>query len=1169
MRIRRIELRGFKSFVERTTLQLGPGISGVVGPNGCGKSNVIDAIKWTLGEQSARTLRGAEMKDVIFAGAEGRRPAASAEVTIAFDNSAGAFGGKFARFQEIEVGRRLFRDGGSDYLLNKASCRRKDIVELFLDTGVGARAYSIIEQGRVDFVVQARPEERRVLVDEVAGINRFKVQRAEAERRMAKTRENLVRVADLMTEMGRQRRSLQAQAGRARKYRELRAEWREAALGALVGTGVAHRTKLEEAKGRLRGLKEAEAEAVASLDAAAGESAALRERSAEARRRHEELRDRRAEADAKRQLRKKEVQLRSEELASVTRRLERMDGDAGDLEKRAKAAAKELTSARDRVTSARQELAAAEAALAAATSSEAALRTADREARGAVEAAKAKQLASMTESARAKNQAEMLRRTIAGAEEQLATQAERVAEARARRDEVEAGVASAEEALADAGTRRAELAESLARADASLGAAKSAAKEAEAAVAATRRGHAAAEARLRSLTELIEGLEGFGEGTRAAAEQLGEAVVGTVADLLEPTSEVEPLVELALGDTLQALVVDDPDTAAAALQLESGGVLLVPRASDGSPSPSSLASEVEVAGGAAGLAARLLGDVERGPVEGSVRDRVGVRVGAGGSSSGLLAQRRAARELVTEIEGLAAAVGIAEQSAREAAADVDAANAARKMTAAEGHEAELAELTSRRDLDAARAARDRAVAAIEDADAARARLDASLATTREELAGVDARIAEAARVQAELDAAIEEHRARAVAAEEKFEAATAASTEARVALANAQQATAVASRDLRRLEADAADAARRRDRAASDRATAEARKVHLADTIAAGEAEHVALVAELETLAGEVEAAAAAREETSRRWQRAEDGLRSLRSAVETVRRDLGTVEVTCAEARTALAGARARAAEQFDLDLEPVLKDLVVAPADVDRVRVELPSGDAVLLLRDRLTSPEAVAAWSEAATRTSAKIDALGPVNLAADDEFREVDARYSELESQRTDLESALADLKRAIAKIQQETRERFGEAFQRVNERFAALYPRLVGGGRAELRLTDPNDLLGTGIDIDVEPPGKRLQNLTLLSGGEKAMAAIALVFAIFQVKPSPFCLLDEVDAPLDDSNARRMGEMLREMAAETQFVVITHNRATMEIADVLYGVTMQRPGISTVVSVRMD
>ena len=324
------------------------------------------------------------------------------------------------------------------------------------------------------------------------------------------------------------------------------------------------------------------------------------------------------------------------------------------------------------------------------------------------------------------------------------------------------------------------------------------------------------------------------------------------------------------------------------------------------------------------------------------------------------------------------------------------------------------------------------------------------------------------------------------------------------------------------------------------------------------------LEAERTLLESELASAAAAREESAVRWQQGEESLRELQARSDGLRRELASLEVRHAEARGVLQSSRARAAEEFDVDLT----DLVARLAEEDRIEHELVGGHGVQLDRAALLAAGAAARPRAAARTLAGRIERLGPVNLAADEEFREVDTRWTEFVTQREDLEAALADLKKAIFQIEKETRERFTEAFEAVSAGFSALYPRLVGGGRAELTLTEPKAPLRTGIEILVEPPGKRPQSLGLLSGGEKAMAALALVFAVFQVKPSPFCLLDEVDASLDDANSRRFNGMLREMASETQFIVVTHNRTTMEVADRLYGVTMQKPGVSSVVSVRL-
>jgi chromosome segregation protein len=1169
LRIRRIELHGFKSFVDRTEFQFGPGISGVVGPNGCGKSNVIDAIRWTLGEQSAGNLRGQQMLDVIFAGSEGRRPASVAEVSVAFDNADGAFGGRYARFDEIEVGRRLFRDGRSDYLINKTTCRRKDVVGLFLDTGVGARAYSIIEQGRVDFAINAKPEERRVLVDEVAGINRFKTQRTEAERRMERTRENLIRVADLLREMARQRRSLQAQAARARRYRELRAAWRSAGLRALAGAGLRDKQAWDEARDGLDALKVAEAVARRELDAATGAAAGLREASSQARKAHEELRDRRAQALSKRQLRAKELQLRGEELRNVEQRLQRAAGEAEELERRRKSLTGEAAKAHQELSTARGTLQQVEAKLTEAARAETETRQAAREARAMVEGTKARLVEAMTESGRSRNLATLLERQVGEAEQRLSSQGERIEQAGRDGEVAVAAVAEAEAALAEAGALRASLAGSIAALDSEVSAASGTHRSAREASRTLRVRRDGARARLESLQELIQGLEGFGEGARelmTALRASGDAM-GAVADLVRAPAELEGLVELALGERLQGLVVDDVDRFADRLEgLAGGRVLLVPAgAPDEAPQAGSLAERVESDERAPGLVDRLLGAAFEGPAAGTVRDRSGLWAGGEAGPGGLLAQRRTARELQASLTGLEAELEALEAKQAEAKAKVEALQHRRAGMASRAHEAELAELTRRRDLDEARARQKRTLRAADQAEAERVRLQADLATRREELQGVRARIATQDERRQVEERGLKALREAAEQAEQQAERRATATTTLRVELASAQQAAAGHQRDSRRIDSQVDDVERRVARVGSDTGAAKARHGQLEQLISRLAGEEQELEALHISLGKEVSAAAAVREEKAGAWQRAEEAVRTHQTELDRLRRKVATREVARAEARAALQACRARAAEDFDLELDPVLDVL----AQKGRAEVELKGRLRVALVADEVTGEAAIVANQAEAGRATAKLDALGPVNLAADEEFAEVDRRHGELKGQQTDLEKALADLRKAIARIEKETKERFELAFHQVTERFSVLYPRLVGGGRAELQLTDPSDLLGTGIDIVVEPPGKRLQNLTLLSGGEKAMAAIALVFAIFQVKPSPFCLLDEVDAPLDDANSRRFNSMLREMSAETQFVVITHNRTTMEVADVLYGVTMQKPGVSSVVSVRMD
>jgi chromosome segregation protein len=1172
MRIRRIELQGFKSFVDKTVFQLAPGICSIVGPNGAGKSNIIDAIKWTLGEQSASTLRGRAMEDVIFAGSEGRPPASRAEVTLVFDNADGAFGGRYARFDEVQVSRQLDRAGRSDYAINKTSARLKDVVDLFLDSGVGARGYSIIEQGRVGFVVNSRSDERRVLIDEVAGINRFKAQRAESERRMHRTRENLVRVRDLLGEMGRQRTGLQRAAKKALRYRELRSAWKAASLRALAGQALQEAGRLHAGQRAMDQADAAEAELVASVEAA---RTGLSEHEAGARSvrdDHEALTERRAELTGRLTLRRREHQFRGEEQRGLSGRLERIAADVDEMTARAAAAREGAERARTELTRAREELTRLEAAVGDAGEEEGTQRDAARSRRREVEALKAKGLEARTAAARATGLAGLLARQIDQAVASLAEHDQQAQDRAARTEELARRLESARAVALERAADWARAQEE----SAAAALASTAARDAEQAVRRSRDAARTAlqqrRARLTSIQELLDGLAGFGDGVRAflAAHAGTPDVLGPVAELLRVPGPLEGAVEAALGSLLQGIVVRAEALPALADWVEAEGLeriaLVVP---DPARPAAGLAASVE--SDVPGLAAVLLGGVDLGDgprsvtPSGRLRDGgvlwVGRHTGAG---EGVLARRREAAALAEAVAVDEATLAAREAEVRAAADAAAAAVRAAEAARADVHARELRALEGRRDQDDATSSLARAEREAEHAAAARANLERQRAAWEEEAAEARTRAAAFDREGEALEARAGALRDGLADAERQVSDAASRANALRVEHASLQQVAAGRLRDLRRLEAESTDLERRLARADADRSGVAARHAQLDLDLARLATEAVELEGELSSLADQLADADARKAAIDRDQQAAEAAVAALRRDLDQARQGRTKREVALAEARATLQALADRAAAEFDVALGPLLQALTSdAPATVEL------HADGPLTLEPADLDPSALAAHAREAASHARALEDIGPVNLAAPAEFDEVDARYQELQAQNDDLEKALGDLQRAIARIEKETRDRFVAAFDAVAERFAALYPRLVGGGRAELRMTEPDKPLETGVDVVVEPPGKRLQNLTLLSGGEKAMAAIALVFALFQVKPSPFCLLDEVDAPLDEANSRRFNDTLREMAAETQFVVITHNRTTMEVADVLYGVTMQRPGVSSLVSVQLD
>jgi chromosome segregation protein len=1172
MRIRRIELQGFKSFVDKTVFQLAPGICSIVGPNGSGKSNIIDAIKWTLGEQSASTLRGRAMEDVIFAGAEDRAPANRAEVRLVFDNADGRFGGRYARFDEVEISRRLDRSGRSDYAINKTSARLKDIVDLFLDSGVGARGYSIIEQGRVGFVVNSKSEERRVLIDEVAGINRFKTQRAEAERRMHRTRENLLRVRDLLGEMGRQRTMLQRAARKANRYRELRAAWKASALKALLGQALREAHRLEQGQAGVDEAVSTEATIQARLDQLVVELQEQEVGTEEVRAEHDALNAKKAALDGTLTLRQREHQFRAEEQKGLASRLERIHGDLAEMTSRQRAVEKTSSGARSELTRAREELFRLDAAVADAGQAEAEQRDAARGRRREVDAVKSRALDVRTTAARATTRADVLLQQIERGRPRLEERSRQAVDGAARQVELEARVGSLDAAAEESAAAWTVAKVDAASAERSVSTARDAHRDAATARDDARLKAQEVQARLTSLQELLDGLAGVGDGVRAFLAEHGDsdAALGLVAELLEVPSELEEAVEAALGPLLQGIVVraDAVDELAAWVESQDlERVALVVAAPSGPRT--GLAAQVQSS--VPGLASVLLDGVEQDGGErfvtpsGRLHDRgilwVGRHAGAG---EGVLARRREAAELADRLSMAESALEAAEADVAACAAGVQAADEAHDAARAAVHSAELRSLEGRRDLDEARRASTRAIRAAQEAEAERLELKGRLTQWKVE---AESARSEAAALDMEalaLEARASDLRDGLTEVERSVVESSTQANSLRIEHASMQQVAAGRLRDLRRLDEEAADLSRRLDRAEADHVAVGARHTQLDADLARLAAQSNTLQGEITAATTDLEAAAARRAEVAAGFDVAQAAVASVRLELDRERAGRMEREVSLAETRAGLQGLADRAAAEFDVQLGPLLDAVASDEAPTVDFR-----GDGSVTLSEADLDPGSIPQHARDAATHARKLDGIGPVNLGAPAEFEEVDGRFQELQGQKDDLEKALGDLKSAIQRIEKETRERFTEAFHAVAERFAALYPRLVGGGRAELRLTRPEAPLESGVDVVVEPPGKRLQNLTLLSGGEKAMAAIALVFAIFQVKPSPFCLLDEVDAPLDEANSRRFNDTLREMAAETQFVVITHNRTTMEVADVLYGVTMQQPGVSCLVSVKLD
>jgi chromosome segregation protein len=1155
MRLSTIKLSGFKSFVDPTTLHLPTNMTGVVGPNGCGKSNIIDAIRWVMGESAASRLRGDSLTDVIFSGSSARKPVSQATVELIFDNSDHTITGEYAAFNEISVKRTVSRDATSNYYLNGTRCRRRDITDLFLGTGLGPRSYSIIEQGMISQIIEARPEDLRVYLEEAAGISKYKERRKETETRIRHTRENLDRLNDLREEVGKQLEHLKRQARQAEQYQVLQAErrTRDAEWKAL---------EFRALDARLQSLRERMAQ----------EETRLQQLIAEQREAEREIETGRVRREEAAQALGK-AQAEGYEVGGALARIEQQIAHQREMGQRLQRARDEaqvaLSEVANHINADEAKLGVLRDAVAAAEPQLASLQADDRARQDALREAEAKladwqqrwdaHVRAQSEAARAgdveRTRVDYLDRQAMDAERRR----EQLAEERTGLD-----VAALSEAFARIEAEHEARRQSLDALNAEVEARKQALaalqeqqRTAQAELAEVRKQAQASRGRLASLETLQHAALGQEQGAAVAwLKARGLDSAARVGEKLVVEPGWENAVESALGQMIEGVLVEAPETLVEALgDLGEGRLTLVsPEATPESFPATSLASKVQGPAAILRILSRLhaaetlaearamlpqLADGE------SIITRQGERLGAGWV--------RVLRS------------GAAKQGALLRARDIQSLRADIEQLQQREHALNDALTRLRDELLAAEQLREDAQRASYHGHRSVSELAGQLQSQQGRLESARSRIARIDAETEQLLATLEGSRAQAREARSTLEQAVGRMGE----LETARQAF----ESERRTLGEARDAARAAARASGDAAHA------LALTLESQRAQALALVQSLERMGSQRGQLDTRLSELVSQLSEGDAPVTALEQQRQAALEQRVRTEQALARARSALEGIdnELRAFEQtrHQRDEQSLAQREKISQRKLDQQALVLKAGQlsgaveaAGFVLDDVVsTLPEDadVAAWEKTVTDLDAKLRRLEPVNLAAIAEHAEAAQRKEYLDAQDTDLTTALETLEEAIRKIDRETRGRFKDTFDRVNSGVQELYPRLFGGGHAYLELTG-EDLLDTGVAIMARPPGKRVSNISLLSGGEKAMTAVALVFAIFRLNPAPFCLLDEVDAPLDEANVGRFTAMVSEMSEQVQFLFVTHNKATMEAARQLSGVTMREPGVSRLVSV---
>ncbi|MEN6620278.1 MAG: chromosome segregation protein SMC [Smithella sp.] len=1181
MNLKRLEISGFKSFRDKVVLDFSRGVTAIVGPNGCGKSNVVDAIRWVMGEQRVKALRGKKMDDVVFNGSQDAAPVSIAEVTMILSADGQSFGGAFSEFSEVSITRKVVFDGDSDYYINRAPCRLLDIKEFFMGTGVGARTYSIVEQGSVASMVEARPEDRRSFIEDAAGVSKYKSRKESAVRKMEATKINIQRLNDIIKEVKSQLNAVSRQAKRAEQYKEIKQRLKETELTLALQNYAELLEKRTSLQGERTEMQNREAGMQASLLV---KESSLEEMKAKLLENEELINKKRQELyEVKNSIniKEKNIEFSRRRIVDATGRKQKDSSEIDlaltkkadllmeieNLQKTAIEADEKITTLKTEHDEKRQMIQE--------------LIEADKEINGQLEEKKILYIDVVTEKAKFKNMISSLTKNIDDLKKREERENREIEEGKKRLADLVNKLQSINNALTNEKEEFVNLQEQREDTEDELENTKMELQSVEERIAEVKEECGIKASRLNSLKEFQEAYKWSNEGIKEVIEkhESNDKFYGVVADHINVPREYEAAVEAVLGDKLQYVVVKSQEDGLQAINYLKDGQL-----GRGSFMPVELRKGNETYGAEhlkeaeplinkvncnenfQQIADCLLGDVLIAPninsginlwkkngfkgtfvtPEGDTISPHGVLTGGSGSAveKSLLSTKREIAELEKEISDLTNELASLTEQKKKLASLMAQWEEALTQIKNRIHRLEIDINGRKKDCERFEDEAGRLKQTISTLEFNHQNIKAEGTEAEERLRKISLGILAKDEEEKNFNEVISVLNARREQSRAAINEGERQITAKKVLLASLEQKKEADLRTVIRLQNDVHVIENEVRIKKEEIVSCENQLATFEQTIIADQEALEELYSNLDLCEKVLVEKQAGKSREDEQVKIAENELREAKKKLDEIHNNINNIEIRHREVILNCENLKAALAEKYNVDLEDMLSEFTVIEEE------------KITQLKSMLDADKQ-------------KIDNFGEVNLLALNEYEELDKRYQFLSSQIADLNESLNSLERTITRINKISRSRFAETFAAVNECFKKVFANIFPGGHGELHLTDESDLLETGVDIAIQIPGKRAQNVSLLSGGEKSLAAIALIFAILMYRPTPFLVLDEVDAALDDANTNLFNRLIKDISAKSQVVMITHNKSTMEVADSLFGVTMQKQGISSLVSVNLN